>query len=279
MPVTEKLAAAEHLNLIDGRWIVHPASATSPMRIEIPAGERASVLEEGSGADFDVSLGSGAKLEWVRWQHEVKSAETSQKISLARDAVLRWTHVQFGCESLINPVVVRLAGEKALAHMHGISFGQKAEQVQNRICVEHLAPHTESSQLFKSVLRDQAKSTFAGKIVIRRAAQKSDAKQRHQSLNFHSSTQSITQPELEIEADDVKAAHGATVGRLNEEELFYLQTRGISRDRGMALLARAFVQEVLGTIKNPSVYAFVDQQLNSRIGDFLKAMEQPRGVS
>jgi len=273
MPIAT-VAHSEHLKLIDGRWILHAASGSSPLRVELPAGAHATILEDGAGVGCDVQMGVGAKLEWVRWQHEVSSENAAQNISLTQDSQLKWTNVQFGCEALNNPVHVRLNGVQAAAHMHGISFGQKSEQVQNQICVEHLAPHTESAQLFKSVLRDQAKSTFAGKIVIRREAQKSDARQRHQSLNFHSTAQSITRPELEVEADDVKAAHGATVGRLNEEELFYLQTRGISRDQGMGLLARAFVQEVLGTIQNPAIYSFIDKELHARIGEFLRAMEK-----
>lgn len=275
MSVIEKLAYAEHLTLVEGQWDVHPASASLPLRIVIPAGARASILEEGaSAAPFEVIIGENAHVEWVRWQHEISEQQSEQQIQMAASAKLHWTGVQFGCESLVNPIHVKLNGEKAAAHMHGINFCQRNEKIENKICVEHLAPATESSQLFKSVLRDQAKSAFAGKIIIRKQAQKSDAKQRHQSLNFHSTAQSITQPELEIEADDVKAAHGATVGRLNEEELFYLQTRGIPRDEGMKLLARAFVQEVLGIIRQPSVYSFVDRQLNDRIGEFLQAMER-----
>jgi Fe-S cluster assembly protein SufD len=274
MPLTSNLAKAEHLALVHGSWVIHPASRELPLRIEIPAGMCASVMEDGSGPACEVLLGKDASLEWVRWQHELSQSQTKQKITLAEGSQLKWTNVQFGCDEMTNPVAVELRGKGAAAHLHGISFGQKSESVENQICVEHLAPNTASAQLFKSVLRDQAKSTFAGKIVIRREAQKSDAKQRHQSLNFHSTAQSITRPELEIEADDVKAAHGATVGRLDEEELFYLQTRGISRADSMALLARAFVQEVLGTIKNESIYAFVDQQLGERIGEFLQAMER-----
>lgn len=273
MPVVQKLASAEHLALVEGQWVIHPASQSLPLRIEIPAGGRASILEEGAGQPFEVIVGENAEVEWVRWQHEISANQSPQQIQVASGGTVHWTGVQFGCESLVNPIHVKLNGEGAAAHMHGISFGQKNEKVENQICVEHIAPTTASSQLFKTVLRDQAKSTFAGKIAIRKAAQKSDAKQRHQSLNFHSTAQSVTRPELEIEADDVKAAHGATVGRLNEEELFYLETRGIPRDEGMKLLARAFVQEVLGLIRQPKVYSFVDQQLNERIGEFLRAME------
>jgi Fe-S cluster assembly protein SufD len=271
MPL-KHLANAEHFALVQGSWVIHPASDSLPLRIEIPSGAQASIIEEGSGPSCEVVLGKGAQLEWVRWQHELPASETDMKILLESGAQLNCTNVQIGCEAVLNPVRVQLLGEGASARLHGISFGQEQQSIDNQICIEHLAPDTQSAQLFKSVLRDRAKSTFAGKIVIRRNAQKADAKQRHQSLNFHSTAQSITRPELEIEADDVKAAHGATVGRLNEEELFYLQTRGISRSEGMALLARAFVQEVLGTIKSAPIYAFVDEQLGARIGEFLQTM-------
>lgn len=273
MSVVERLASAEHLALVEGQWVIHPASKTLPLRIEIPAGAHASVLEEGAGQPFEVIVGESAQVEWVRWQHEISSQQSPQQIQVATGAKVNWTGVQFGCQSLISPIHVKLMGQGAEAHLHGISFGQRSEKVENQICIEHIAPLTQSSQLFKSVLRDQAKSEFAGKIVIRKPAQKSDARQRHQSLNFHPTAQSITKPELEIEADDVKAAHGATVGRLNAEELFYLETRGIPRDEGMKLLARAFVQEVLGLISEPKVYSFIDRQLNERIGEFLRAME------
>jgi Fe-S cluster assembly protein SufD len=157
--------------------------------------------------------------------------------------------------------------------MRGLAFGQNEQVIDNRISVRHVFPNTESLQLFKSILRDKAKSIFAGRVRIEREAQKADARQTHQSLNFHSSAQSITQPELEIFADDVKAAHGATVGRLSQEELFYLETRGISRLDGMHLLARAFVDNVLRHVGHRPTYDFIESRLHHEIAGFLETME------
>src|SRR5262245_60774140 len=105
------LAKADHLALVQGSWVIHPASRELPLRIEIPAGVRASVMEEGSGPACEVLLGKDARLEWVRWQHELSKNQTDQKISLETGAQLKWTNVQFGCEQMTNPVAVELRGE------------------------------------------------------------------------------------------------------------------------------------------------------------------------
>jgi Fe-S cluster assembly protein SufD len=265
--------------------IVHEQSATgfrfnpTLLRLEIPASVKTQVLETWeyapeawTGSLTEVELGAGADVEWVRWQSALDNHFSSHRFRLQENARLNWTGLQADCALARAAVTAELCGPNAVANLRGIGFAQSEQVLDNRVLIRHLAPNTNSQQIFKSVLRDKAKSIFAGRVRIVREAQKSDAKQTHQSLNFHSTAQSITQPELEIFADDVKAAHGATVGRLNDEELFYLQTRGISRADGTHLLARAFVNDIVNQIAAGTIRQSIEGRLDRHIGRFLEAM-------
>jgi Fe-S cluster assembly protein SufD len=251
------------------------------LHVEIPAHSNAKVLEcwcesakAWTGGLTQVTLGHNAKLEWVRWQRAMSCQMSAQQFDLAEGAELNLLNVQTGGDWSRSRCEVNLRGENARAQVHGLTFGQNTNHMDQRLEVRHLAPKTWSRQLFKAVLRDRAKSIFAGRVIIPQLAQKSDSGQRHQSLCFHSTAEAITRPELEINADDVKASHGATVGRLDQDELFYLQTRGIGKQQATELLARAFVEDVIRHISERSFYEFIDTQLNLEISMFLKEMEK-----
>jgi Fe-S cluster assembly protein SufD len=250
------------------------------LKLEIPRNQKAEVLEcwssgvdAWSGCLLEVNVSDGAQLEWVRRQtgpHHM----SAERFTIAANASLNWLGLQADAGWSRVRCDVDLVGEGASASLFGLSFGQEKNQLDSRIQISHLSPNTKSSQLFKSIVRDHAKSVFAGRINIAAGAQKSDASQKHQGLTLHSTAECVTQPELEVRADDVKAAHGATIGRLDDDELFYLETRGISKQRAMELLARAFVEDVLSHIKNKEFYRFMDQRLEKGISSFLQLLEQ-----
>lgn len=251
------------------------------LNVDIPDGRSAEVMEcwsssvdSWSGCLLNVTVGQESRLEWVRRQSGFNQHMSTERFSLERGAKLNWLGLQTEAAWSRVRCQVNLLGEGADARLFGLSFAQSKNQLDSRIQISHLAPSTRSSQLFKSIVRDQAKSVFAGRIVIAAAAQKSDASQKHQGLALHPTAQCVTQPELEVQADDVKAAHGATVGRLAQDELFYLETRGISKQKAMELLARAFVDDVLSHVTNKEFYRFIDQRLEKGISSFLSMMEK-----
>ncbi len=143
---------------------------------------------------------------------------------------------------------VALQGEGAEASLSGLSCLDGKKESHTNVKIEHQEPHTRSMQLFKVVLDDEAISSFQGKIHVKKKAQKTEAYQLNNNLLLSQKATANSKPNLEIFADDVKASHGATVGSLPEEQLFYLKTRGLSTDVAKKLLIRGFCEEILSKV-------------------------------
>ncbi|PIS02216.1 MAG: Fe-S cluster assembly protein SufD [Chlamydiae bacterium CG10_big_fil_rev_8_21_14_0_10_42_34] len=140
---------------------------------------------------------------------------------------------------------VQLAEENAQTELYGLACLEKSAESHIHANVEHAAPHTYSRQHFKSVLKDKSKFSFEGKIHVKPIAQKTQAYQLNNNLVLSDEASTNAKPNLEIFADDVKASHGATVGRLNEEELFYLRSRGLGLEQARQWLINGFCKEIL----------------------------------
>ena len=136
-------------------------------------------------------------------------------------------------------------GEGAECHCNGCVIADKDQHVDNNTLIDHRVPHCTSNELYKYVLDDNAVGAFAGRVLVRQEAQKTVSQETNQNLCATKTAHMFTQPMLEIYADDVKCAHGSTVGQLNNDALFYMQQRGISKREGKLLLQFAFVNEVI----------------------------------
>ena len=136
-------------------------------------------------------------------------------------------------------------GEGAECHCNGCVIADKSQHVDNNTLIDHRVPHCTSNELYKYVLDDNAVGAFAGRVLVRQEAQKTVSQETNQNLCATKTAHMFTQPMLEIYADDVKCAHGSTVGQLNSDALFYMQQRGISKREGKLLLQFAFVNEVI----------------------------------
>ncbi|MCS7162371.1 MAG: SufD family Fe-S cluster assembly protein [Bacteroidia bacterium] len=145
-------------------------------------------------------------------------------------------------------VKVRLRGKGAVAHLLGAARVGLGESMDYAIRVEHAAPHTESNQLFKSLVYPEGRSTFQGRIFVHRQAQKTNAYQSHKALLWDRKAVAYSRPQLEIFADDVRCTHGVTTGFMEGEILTYLRTRGIPEAQARQLLAQAFLEEVIGRV-------------------------------
>ena len=148
-----------------------------------------------------------------------------------------------------NTTEVQLAGRGAEVCLCGMAIADKNEQVDNNTFIDHQAPDCTSNELFKYVLDDQAVGAFAGKVLVREGAQHTNSQQTNRNLCATRESRMYTQPQLEIYADDVKCSHGATVGQLDENALFYMQQRGVSLKEARLLLMFAFVNEVVDHIR------------------------------
>jgi Fe-S cluster assembly protein SufD len=176
------------------------------------------------------------------------------------------TSINFGAKLARNNIRVYLGGERSTCILNGVYIARDRQLIDNHTWIDHAKPNCESHELYKGILCDKAHGVFNGKIFVHPQAQKTDAKQTNRALLLSDDAKINTKPELEIYADDVKCTHGATVGHLDEEALFYLQSRGIDRQTAHTILAIAFAAEVLEHVDAPGI---VDE-INRRIEGLLR---------
>ncbi len=177
----------------------------------------------------------------------------SLRASLKKKARLRTFHFTVGAKAVRQSYRVVLKGEEAEADLNGLWVLSENRTAHIHAVVEHEAPLTRSMQLFKSVLSDASQSSFEGKILVRKEAQKTQAYQLNKNLILSQGAVANSKPNLEVFADDVKASHGATVSQLDKDQLFYLNTRGIEPQAAQRLLVGGFCREMIASIPYDSL--------------------------
>jgi Fe-S cluster assembly protein SufD len=150
--------------------------------------------------------------------------------------------------------------------LNGLSLASGRQHVDNATFIDHAVPHCTSHELYKTMLDDEATAGFTGRILVRQDAQKTDAHQSNKTLLLSPKATMSTRPQLQIYADDVKCTHGAAVGQLDDNAVFYLLSRGIDRQTSRALLSYAFGSEVVEGIPLPAVQAALQSVLRERLG-------------
>lgn len=170
------------------------------------------------------------------------------RASLKRDSYLKTICVTEGSATVRTDYRVTLTGENAEALLNGVCMLSDKREAHAHILMDHQAPNCRSYQLFKNVLTDFSRSSFEGKIMVRQAAQKTEAFQLNNNLLLNDHAHADSKPNLEIFADDVKASHGTTVGQLDPEQLFYMKTRGFSDEAAKNLLIYGFCEQVIEMI-------------------------------
>jgi Fe-S cluster assembly protein SufD len=202
-----------------------------------------------------VTLGEGAELRHDRLQTGVAEGTIigQTHYDVAADARLTQTLATLGGALVRNEIRAVMQGSGIEAAFNGMYFVRERQHVDNNILVDHAAPGSVSDQFYKGILDGQSRAVFAGKIVVRRAAQKTNAYQANNNLLLSPEAEIDTKPELEIFADDVKCSHGATAGELDERELFYLRSRGLDPVTARNLLTFAFAGAVLERFTNPAI--------------------------
>jgi len=148
-----------------------------------------------------------------------------------------------------NRMQIELAGPHAQVQLYGMAALDDHQCLDNLTFIDHQAPDCQSNELFKYVLDDSAKGSFLGRILVRKGSEKTDAHQTDRNLCLTPQARMVARPELEIYADDVKCSHGATVGQLDQQALFYMRTRGISEEEARMLLMFAFMADVIDGIR------------------------------
>lgn len=238
--------------------------------VEAEPGSRAVVVldhaGEGAGAGLtnlvaEIRVGANASLDLVLVQREGDAHFHVSNLAcrVARDG--RFTaHTLTASGALVrNDLDVVLEGEGAECDLRGLFLGSGSRLVDNHTSVDHAVPHCTSRELYKGILGGRSRGVFRGRVLVRPDAQKTDASQSNPNLLIGESAEIDTKPQLEIYADDVKCSHGATVGQLEEDALFYLRSRGIGRDDARNLLILAFASEITSALPG--------EELATRLGE------------
>lgn len=188
------------------------------------------------------------------------------RATLKRNATLKTVCVTEGSMTVRSDYHVVLAGENAEVFLNGVWMLKDKREAHTNVFIEHQAPNCRSFQLFKGVLNDFSRSSFEGKIMVRQAAQKTEAFQRNDNLILSDHAHADSKPNLEIFADDVKASHGATVGQLDQDQLFYMKTRGFDTASAKNLLIYGFCEQVIEMLS----VASIKQMISAKAKNYLK---------
>jgi Fe-S cluster assembly protein SufD len=289
---TRAFAALNTAFLGDGAWLFVPArqvveaplhlifvaSASSPAmavpRTLIVLGEasQAQVVETYVGAPgqvyftnavTEVVVGDNAVLDHYKVQQESTSAfhVASMHVRTGRSSTFSSHSFSLGGRLVRNDAIARLAGEGGECTLNGLYLADGERLVDNHTTIDHAMPHCPSHEIYKGILGGRARAVFNGKIMVRQDAQKTDAKQTNRALLLSDNATINTKPQLEIFADDVKCTHGAAIGQLDDDALFYLRARGLTYQEARDMLIHAFAGEILDRVKHAPLRTALEAEL------------------
>lgn len=270
---TLHLAFAEYVEdrrSVMPRIIVEVASGTSLTLVESHTGPNGVAYQK--NAVVELLVGDGAKVEHIRLNAGGDKALMLSTLAAKIGAEAELTSLNFttGGEISRHQSFITYAGENAKLRLNGATMLKGRQHADNTLVVDHAVPHGESRELFRSVIDGEAQGVFQGKIIVRPHAQKTDGQMASNALLLSDEAAMANKPELEIFADDVVCAHGATCGALDDNQLFYLMARGLPRVEAEALLVEAFIDEALDAITHDGVR----EALAARVSDWMRARKE-----
>lgn len=241
------------------------------LKIVLEEGAEATIIERHNGEgsywknmSTEIVVGANATLHHIRLQEDgVEGVNTNMvSIALERDAVYDGFTLNKGGKLTRHEIHAVINGPNAELSLNGINLLGGRQHGDTTILIEHKAPHCQSNQFYRSILDDEARGVFQGKVHVHQAAQKTDGYQLSNAILLSENAEMDTKPELEIYADDVKCSHGATTGQLDEEPVFYLRSRGLNEKEARRLLVQAFVDEVVDKVADEDIQAAVREKTN-----------------
>ena len=199
----------------------------------------------------ELVAGDNAAVEHVKFQDEAANAFHIATIQgqFGRASNVKVHSFALGARLSRNNIRAKLAGEGLECILNGLYLTRDEQLADHHMIVEHAQPHCASHEYFNGILDDKSRGVFHGRIYVHQIAQKTDAKQTNKNLLLSDDATADTKPQLEIYADDVKCTHGATIGQLNDESIFYLRSRGIGTDTARRMLIHAFAGEIIERVK------------------------------
>ncbi len=275
VPKGRALEAPIHLIFVSSA----PGAATmshSRVLIVAEAGSTASVIEEYVGLErgvcftnvvTEITLGEDASLEFHKIQRESDKTlhVSTTSVRQARDSRFTSHVVSLGGALTRNDAEVALEGEGADCELNGLYLVRGRQHVDNHTVIDHARPHGTSRELYKGVLDGQARAVFNGTIVVRPDAQKTDARLYNKNLLLSEDGMIDTKPEFKIDANDVQCRHGATIGQISADALFYLRSRGMGPEEARRLLVHAFASEMVERLKVETLREALSEALHERL--------------
>jgi Fe-S cluster assembly protein SufD len=244
--------------------------------IIIKENSSASIIERFESSDSHASFHQVITEVYVhshgQLQHYKKQCESMSNFHISELFVKQQDHsrVESHVLSLQGGFIrsdthIRLEAPHAECLLNGVTLGQKKQLIDHHTTVEHLTPNGTSDEYYKGILKEEAQGVFNGKVIVSPHAIQTNAAQNNKTLLLSRAAQMNSKPQLEIFSDDVKCTHGSTVGQLDEEALFYLETRGIPKSEAQQLLMEAFLSDVLDRIPNEALKKEVQQYLEKSL--------------
>ncbi len=239
-------------------------------------GAQATIIESYSSAAQETFFGNhvselvvaaNARLNYIKLQNQ--SSNTYQidntHIAQKRDSEVQATTITLDGKLVRNNLSISLDEQNATSHLYGLYIAHGDTHIDNHTAVDHKVANCYSNEVYKGILDDNSKGVFNGKIFVRPDAQKTNAFQSNKNILLTDTATINTKPQLEIWADDVKCSHGCTTGQLDEKQLFYLRSRGISKSTARAMLLHAFVNDALDKIEVEFLREFLNKEINKRL--------------
>lgn len=207
----------------------------------------------------------GSQLFWTNLENGLPNLNHihQTRIFLEKDAFCQHLQISLGEGYFRNNLEIKVGGTGADAHMYGLTIGDKKLHVDNHTFINHREENTTSNQLYKTIMAGKSTAVFNGKILVEQKAQKTNAYQSSKNLLLSAEAKVYAKPQLEIFADDVKCSHGATIGQLDEEPVFYLRSRGLDEAAARKLMMHAFAAEILEKEPNEWIRAQIKDQVNT----------------
>ncbi len=229
--------------------------------------EQYASLSEGvyfSNVVTEIAVGENSVVEHYMIERESKKAfnVSTLRVQQERSSNLSTHSLLIGGSLVRNNVHPVLSGEGCHTFINGLFMSTGRQHMDNYMKVEHASPHCDSRQLYNGILDGKSRGVFHGRIIVHKNAQKTDAKQTNRNLLLSDSAQIDTKPQLEIYADDVKCTHGATIGQIDENALFYIRSRGLSLDSARAMLLYAFTRGNLERMKVEPIRSYIERLIN-----------------
>jgi Fe-S cluster assembly protein SufD len=259
------------------RLLVEAGADSQARIVEVYAGTPGTMYF--TNAVTEVSLGEHAVVEHCRIQLESDAAfhVGVVQVEAARSSAFRAQTFALSGALLRNDITVRMAGEGVDCVLNGLYLAMAQQLVDNHTTIDHAMPHGTSLEIFKGVLGGRSRGVFNGKIIVRQDAQQTDAKQTNRALLLTDQAMIDTKPQLEIFANDVKCTHGAAIGQLDDDAIFYLRSRGLGAQEARAVLIHAFAGDLVDGVRIPGVQTRLRDILSERLTRELSRLGETAG--